>query len=207
MPGPSWKLTLASASVDKGNKPRLTRTYSVVEGTTEQDTLQPAIHTFAPGAESLEFRAATNRDIVVVFRLMLQSLISNQPSTDLDPNWTTFTATLIVYGSIGKAQPSNAPQHTIADPRAMTKRGRDQAGSRGKASTQGQNTDRQLSLEATARLHAACDLLLARDAAASSGHPFLPYAEQSTSATATVLRVVAMASQSSDTLVLKPLKK
>lgn len=204
MPGPLWNFTLASTSV--ANKPKITRTYSVDgPGTTEQGILQPAIQDFAPGAEILQCRTAANRDITVIFRILLQSLIENQPSDDMNPEWSTFTATLIVYGGVGRVNQTSLSQHAGPGSRNITTRGRNQAG--GKPSSQGKNTDRLLSLTATKKLHKTCKLLLLRDSDASSNNPFLPYAEQSRSALAVLLRVVTLANNSSDSVVVKTLKR
>lgn len=72
----------------------------------------------------------------------------------MNPEWSTFTATLIVYGGVGRVYQTSLSQHADPGSRGIITRGRNQAG--GKTSSQGKDTDRLLSLIATEKLHKTC---------------------------------------------------
>ena len=143
MTTPDWKLTLQSAAVDKAGKPRLACAYAVDTSLTDQRLNKLALPVFAPSAEELEFRAATDRDLVVNLSSMLKTLHDNKPSPYLAPNWQNHTVTLTVFRGLGTNLQLAALKHSTAfDARAAAKRGRDQASSKGKVTSQGQNSDK-----------------------------------------------------------------
>ena len=96
---------------------------------------------------------------------------------------------------------------TVFDARAAAKRGRDQASSKGKVTSQGQNSDRQLSTEATAKMHGLASLLLAQDSNAACGHTFLSFPEQIPEAVNIIKRLTAAVNRTGVTVAEAALKR
>ena len=101
-----------------------------------------------------------------------------------------------------------ALKHSTAfDARAAAKHGRDQASSKGKVTSQGQTSDKQLSTEATAKMHGLASLLLARDSNAASGHTFLSFPEQNPEAVDIIKRLTAAVNRTGITVAEEALKR
>ena len=85
MDPPDWKLTILTASSDKNGKPCLSRVYAVDPGFTDQMLLDQILPVFAPSALDFEVRAASDRDLTVPWKRMLELLRDNRPHAYLAP--------------------------------------------------------------------------------------------------------------------------
>jgi len=113
----------------------------------------------------------------VILRYMLESSHRGAPSSLMTPDHTTRTVTLIVRGGCELKDAAKASSFSVAG----YKRGRDQATSRVKASSQGLNP--KMTLVAQRKMRKASSLLLFREGNAAIGYPYKEYKLQPTWAT------------------------
>lgn len=148
MEPPDWRLTVLSSQTDKNGNPRLSRVYAIDPTFTDQMLLEQVLPVFAPLAADFEARAASERDLSVPWKRMLQSLRDNKPHTYMAPDWQKHSATLIFWGGLGvSAQSAQLRQSSAVSNQPAAKRGRDQASRQGKVSKQGQQDANLLSTQ------------------------------------------------------------
>ena len=112
-----------------------------------------------PSCVTLDLRSCKDFDCVVKMRLMLESMHQNSPSASMDPDHKTRTCTLLVHGGVGAHIAMTGLTQAVGSVLRSVKRGRDQATARGKQTSQGQNTDKLLTLKANDAVGCACRLL------------------------------------------------
>ena len=135
---------------------------------------------------------------------MLESMHQNSPSAAMDPDHKTRTCTLLVHGGIGAQLAVTGLNQASGSISRSVKRGRDQATARGKLTSQGQNTDKLLTLNAN-DAGRACRLLFERAETDQSKHDYLPLNKQHQVAVQTVIAtgVVMDASVTTELVTLK----
>lgn len=175
---------------------------------TDQEFIEQVRPVFAPKADDIELRAASNRDVTVSWKKVLHSLRENKPSPYLAPVWRKNAVTLIFWGGLGvNMQLASLTATAQASGRSNKKKGRDQASYLGKVTSQGRNDAELLSTAATARMHEVCSLLLARDSDAQTGHPFLPFNLQNPAAVAIIEKLTARVSKTDISVACKALTR
>ena len=138
---------------------------------------------------------------------MLESMHQTSPSASRDPDHRTRTCTLLVHGGVG-AQPFMTGLTQSGYVSRSVKRGRDQATARGKQTSQGQNTDKLLTLNANDAVGRACRLLFERDETDQSRHDCLPLNKQCQVAVQTIIATgVVVDPGATPELVTQKLKK
>lgn len=201
-----WKLLKPTAA----NKCRTSepKSFLVSPGLTDRDILETALPVFAPSCVTLDLRSCKDFDCVVNLRLMLESMHQNSPSASMDPDHRTRTCTLLVHGGVGVQPAMTGLTQASGSVSRSVKRGRDQATARGKQTSQGQNTDKLLTLTANDAVGRACGLLFERDKTDQSRHDYLPINKQRQVAVQTVIATgVVVDADATPELVTQKLKK
>lgn len=154
MPATPWRLLLESMAADQHGVPVTTKKLSLPPDATADEVFQVITPMFAPAYKTLELCAATDRDLSVMLRDMLDSVSREQPSLLMAPDFANRIVTLKVRGG---SEPKETTISTSAPvSQSAYKRGRKQG--RGQHSSQGQNP--LLTKQATRKMHKASAVLL-----------------------------------------------
>lgn len=185
MPAAPWQLELESVAANKHGVPIKTRRFLLPPDARADEVFQLITPTFAPGYKTLELCAATDRDLVVSLRQMLDSLGEEKPSPFMAPDLPNRTVKLKVQGGAELKEPSIINSAAISQ--SAYKRGRKQG--TGQHSSQGQNP--LLTTEATRKMRQASAVLLQYSSKQADGYPYIEYKFQPDWAKDLIVKLVA----------------